>query len=80
MTAAGNNPAAFLLKRFSYMLIEGRDYYIEKGKYVFTAFYLNSKGYCCCSGCRHCHYNKEDTANADFNALAEITEQEESQD
>ena len=39
-------------------LVEGQDYYIENGLYVFTAYYLKQKGYCCESGCRHCPYNK----------------------
>lgn len=37
-------------------LIEGIDYYIEGGLYVFTEPYLRSRGYCCESGCRHCPY------------------------
>ncbi|MDP4710304.1 MAG: DUF5522 domain-containing protein [Saprospiraceae bacterium] len=37
-------------------LEEGRDYYIEDGKFVFTAYFLSSRGYCCNSGCRHCPY------------------------
>lgn len=37
-------------------LVEGVDYYIEKGRYVFTAHYLKKRGYCCKSGCRHCPY------------------------
>jgi hypothetical protein len=40
-------------------LIEGRDYYIENGKYVFTAYFLKNRGYCCESGCRHCPYREE---------------------
>ena len=28
-------------------LIEGVDYYIENGLYVFTAEYLRKRGYCC---------------------------------
>ena len=40
-------------------LTEGRDYYIEKGKYVFTAYYLRARGYCCHNGCRHCPYLEE---------------------
>ena len=40
-------------------LIEGEDYYVEEGKYVFTAYYLLKRGYCCGSGCRHCPYNNE---------------------
>ena len=37
-------------------LIEGIDYYIEDGLWVFTAIYLLRRGYCCQSGCRHCPY------------------------
>ena len=37
-------------------LVEGIDYYIENGFVVFTAHYLQKRGYCCESGCRHCPY------------------------
>ncbi|OYT71548.1 MAG: hypothetical protein CFK52_07905 [Chloracidobacterium sp. CP2_5A] len=37
-------------------LIEGRDYYVERGRYVFTARYLLNRGHCCGAGCRHCPY------------------------
>jgi len=37
-------------------LIEGIDYYVENGLYVFTEQYLRDRGYCCTSGCRHCPY------------------------
>lgn len=37
-------------------LIEGEDYYLENGYWVFTAEYLLRRGYCCRSGCRHCPY------------------------
>jgi hypothetical protein len=37
-------------------LIEGIDYYMEKGFWVFTAWYHLKRGYCCESGCRHCPY------------------------
>lgn len=37
-------------------LIEGEDYYLENGKWVFTAKYLLDRGFCCQSGCRHCPY------------------------
>ena len=37
-------------------LTEGRDYYNENGAMVFTAGYLQRRGYCCGSGCRHCPY------------------------
>jgi hypothetical protein len=35
------------------MLQEGIDYYIEDGLFVFTATFLQKRGYCCESGCRH---------------------------
>jgi hypothetical protein len=34
------------------------DYYIDNGRYVFTAWYLLRRGYCCGNGCRHCPYPK----------------------
>ena len=37
-------------------LVEGRDYTVEAGYWVFTAEYLRRRGYCCRSGCRHCPY------------------------
>jgi uncharacterized protein DUF5522 len=37
-------------------LVEGEDYYLENGNWVFTAKYLLERGYCCRSGCRHCPY------------------------
>jgi hypothetical protein len=37
-------------------LQQGRDYYIENGKWVFTADFLRRRGYCCESACRHCPY------------------------
>ena len=39
-------------------LEEGRDYYLEGDAMVFTASYLERRGYCCDSGCRHCPYEK----------------------
>jgi iron complex transport system substrate-binding protein len=38
------------------LLAEGKDYYNENGAMVFTASYLQRRGYCCDSGCRHCPY------------------------
>ena len=35
---------------------EGKDYYTEDGAMVFTAGYLQRRGYCCGNGCRHCPY------------------------
>jgi hypothetical protein len=37
-------------------LVEGVDYYVENGRWVFTEKYLRDRGYCCESGCRHCPY------------------------
>ncbi|MFK7948964.1 MAG: DUF5522 domain-containing protein [Saprospiraceae bacterium] len=41
---------------FTFLLIKGKDYYIENGLYVFTAEFHKKRGYCCGSGCRHCPY------------------------
>lgn len=38
------------------ILVEGRDFYIENGNYVFTEYYLKNRGYCCENRCRHCPY------------------------
>jgi hypothetical protein len=40
-------------------LQEGVDYYLENGWFVFTAAFLQKRGYCCESGCRHCPYPKK---------------------
>jgi len=51
-------------------LVEGEDYYLENGNYVFTATYLLKRGYCCESGCRHCPYGfvkKENPPRMDAN-------------
>lgn len=45
-------------------LIEGEDYYLENGNWVFTAKYLLRRGYCCRSGCRHCPYGFVDEEEA----------------
>ncbi|HEX8616477.1 MAG TPA: DUF5522 domain-containing protein [Thermoanaerobaculia bacterium] len=37
-------------------LVEGVDYYYERGFFVFTEHFLRARGYCCESGCRHCPY------------------------
>ncbi|MEL7121134.1 MAG: DUF5522 domain-containing protein [Bacteroidota bacterium] len=42
------------------VFVEGVDYYIEDGKYVFTAHYLKNRGFCCSNGCRHCPYENKD--------------------
>lgn len=37
-------------------LIEGLDYYIENGFYVFTEWFHLKRGECCKNRCRHCPY------------------------
>lgn len=39
-------------------IVEGIDYYVEDGKFVFTAAYHLKRGYCCNSKCRHCPYGE----------------------
>jgi hypothetical protein len=41
------------------LLVEGEDYYLENGLYVFMESFLRRRGYCCDSGCRHCPYSEE---------------------
>ena len=43
-------------------LIESKDYYWEGLYMVFTAEYLNKRGYCCQSGCRHCPYGNNNSS------------------
>ncbi len=43
-------------------LVEGIDYYIEAGRWVFTKAYLLRRGECCGSKCRHCPYTNSNTA------------------
>ncbi|QDU87069.1 hypothetical protein Pla175_04240 [Pirellulimonas nuda] len=35
---------------------ESADWYLERGRVVFTAAYHLRRGSCCGSGCRHCPY------------------------
>jgi len=43
-------------------LIEGVDFYYERGFMVLTEAFLRNRGYCCESGCRHCPYGfRQDT-------------------
>ena len=37
-------------------LIEGIDFYFEKGNFIFTEKYHKDRGYCCENNCRHCPY------------------------
>jgi hypothetical protein len=43
-------------------LIEGRDYVVEDGRWVFLPAYHLKRGHCCASGCRHCPYRAGDGA------------------
>jgi Family of unknown function (DUF5522) len=43
-------------------LVEGQDYYLENGRWVFTAAFHQERGYCCESGCRHCPYGFQKTS------------------
>jgi len=37
---------------------QGQDYYtLPNGLLVFTATYLQERGFCCGNGCLHCPYN-----------------------
>ena len=46
-------------------LVEGEDYTVEDGLFVFTRKYLLRRGYCCKSGCRNCPYGYRQGSNAD---------------
>jgi hypothetical protein len=37
-------------------LVEGVDYYLDAGRFVFTSAYHLKRGHCCNSRCRHCPY------------------------
>ena len=37
-------------------LVEGIDYYIENGRWVFTATHHRKRGYCCKNICRNCPF------------------------
>ena len=39
-------------------LVQGVDYYIDQGYWVFTEGYHLTRGYCCGNGCRHCPYGQ----------------------
>ncbi len=40
------------------LLVEGRDYYLENGLMVLTAYFLKQRGYCCGNDCRNCPYKE----------------------
>jgi hypothetical protein len=43
------------MEKFSFE--EGIDYYLEKGKIVYTERYLKKRGTCCGNICRHCPFD-----------------------
>lgn len=52
-------------------LVEGVDFYIEDGKWVFTTAYHLKRGYCCNSKCRHCPYgNAPDPARVEMPSIS----------
>jgi len=53
---------------------EGKHYYLENGKVVFTSLYHENRGYCCGSKCRHCPF---DPAYEHRNTTLKKTEPEE---
>jgi len=55
-TEFANASQAVDVALLSGVLAETKDYYLERGAMVFTASYLQRRGYCCGSGCRHCPY------------------------
>ena len=47
---------------------EGKHYYLDKGKVVFTELYHKNRGYCCGKGCLHCVFNpKHQKGNKQLN-------------
>jgi len=38
-------------------LIEGKHFYWENGKFIFTELYHRQRGYCCGQGCLNCAYD-----------------------
>lgn len=45
-------------------LVEGVDFYFERGLMVLTEKFLLDRGYCCGNGCRHCPYTDSDVSEA----------------
>jgi hypothetical protein len=52
-------------------LVEGVDYIVEDGFFVFTRSYLLRRGSCCENGCRHCPYGFHERGSGDGKAPAE---------
>lgn len=38
----------------TFNFVEGKDFYLEKGKIILTEEYLKRRGKCCGNFCRHC--------------------------
>ena len=43
--------------------VEGRDYYLEDGRVIFTKEYLEKRGPCCGNACVNCPYNERIKGN-----------------
>ena len=41
--------------------VEGIDYYIESGSWIFTAAHHRKRGHCCKNVCRHCPFGNSPT-------------------
>jgi hypothetical protein len=52
-----NNELLSRAKETMQQLVEGEDFYWERGLLVFTRAYHLKRGYCCGTGCRHCPYD-----------------------
>ena len=48
------------------VLQEGTDYYFENGLMVFTAAFLEKRGFCCEQGCRNCPYSYVEDQRGSF--------------
>ncbi|QOV90383.1 DUF5522 domain-containing protein [Humisphaera borealis] len=59
------NPTVASAKGVNTPLVENVDYYIEQGRWVFTAVFHRKRGHCCGSGCRHCPYEHCNVPPAD---------------
>lgn len=52
------------MSRPSSKLVEGIDYYIEAGRWVFTATYHQKRDHCCENVCRHCPFGNSPADHA----------------
>lgn len=60
MTESDNARRAEIAKAHDQAVRDGADGYMDPstGLFVFTAAYLEARGTCCDSGCRHCPYGR----------------------